>query len=168
MRLSALLTNVEQKKPLRKREQERGNEERRWRRWILPLLVILVVIIAAILILWRFTQTPTPAAYRTCPSDCFTIDPPFVAPDGHGGIWVSVNVTFTYEGFYALQNATCTNLTLDFTYSADGGGFYTEHFTVNINGDVEPDIDYVWVPRWHFSGPGFPTQLQVTKCLCNG
>lgn len=80
---------------------------------------------------------------------------------------MSVNVTFTYEGFRALQNATCTNLTLEFTYSTEGGGSYSEQYTVNIT-SVPPDQDYVWVPRWHFGGPGFPTQLQVTKCVCNG
>ncbi len=131
-------------------------------------IIVTAVIILAVLFYLSALEEIKPNGERSCPEGCLSYDPPVPTLDGQGGVWISLNVTFTYESILILQEQSCTNFTVNFTFIFQNGSKYWEHQTFNLSGDFSPGFDYATVLRWHWSKPEVPTTLQVTSCICNG
>lgn len=150
--------------------KEREAEEKRKRKQWLALLALMIiaVVILAVAFYLSTLKRATPSGRHSCPEGCLSYDPPVPTLDGHGGVWISLNVTFMYENIQTLRNQQCTNFTVNFTFGFQNGSKYWEHQTFNLSGDFPPDYDYRTTLQWHWSRPEFPTTLQVTSCTCNG
>ena len=149
------------------RKPEHEGTPRKKRAKLLLAVFVMMVVAAGILLLG--IQRPSQTLPPSHPTQCIEFDKPVATSDGHGGWWVSVNISISYTCYQSLQNSTCTNWNLTFVFTFSNGSKSPNiHYEMNLSDHPGPLFDFVSVYRAHWSTPEPPVIFEIVDRRCQG